>query len=418
MKRSNKVMYFFWVLMLAFIPAVLTGCGGGDESSPTVGNTDPAVSLSATQLDFSGVVIGSFSDRTITVENSGNSELTVGQITPPMVPFDVLEDDCSGRELLPADTCGVKIRFSPTEQKTYADDLAIPSDAGVDTPVVTLRGTGNGLGVSINRIDTQSCSANGKMSLLVSVADQYGDAVLGLQSTHFKIFENGQAIPSVDLVSTSGPISVGLAMDYSSSTVPYTASLETAAEEFIDLLAPEDEAELIKFSEQYEVAQEFTTDKPALLAAVEAPLTIERTYTHLNDMLLVAIDNTAARSNDRLAVVVFSDGNDFGSQTSLDEVIAHANKKGIPVFTVALGEISAEQMQRLSSETGGQYFLAADTSSLQSVYAQISQILSNQYQIEYTSTSCDAEKVHVRVEVEDDNGNKGTDSRDFVIGTN
>lgn len=410
-------MYFVCVLTLAFIPAVLTGCGGGDESSPTAGNTDPAVSLSTTQLDFSGVVIGSFSDRSITVENSGNSELTIGQIASPAVPFEILGDDCSGSELSPTKTCDIKIRFSPTEQKTYADDLAILSNAGGDTPVVNLTGSGNGLGVSINRIDTQSCSANGQMGLLVSVADQNDDAVLGLQSTNFKIFENGQAIPSIDLVPASGPISVGLVMDYSSSTESYTDPLETAAEEFLNLLAPEDEAELIKFSEQYEITQEFTTDKSALIAAVEAPPAFDRTYTYLFDAVSLAVDNTAARANNRLAVVAFSDGNDNTSQTTLDELIAHANEMGIPVFTVALGEISAEQMQRLSRETGGQYFLAADASSLQSVYAQISQILSNQYQIEYTSTSCDAEKVHVDVEVEDD-GKKGTDSRDFVINTN
>ena len=70
-------------------------------------------------------------------------------------------------------------------------------------------------------------------------------------------------------------------------------------------------------------------------------------------------------------------------------------------------------MQELAKQTGGQYFLANTASDLKEVYLKISQILSNQYLIEYPTASSGGNTVSLDVEV-DNNGLQGADSRDAI----
>jgi VWFA-related protein len=421
MGTSKRSTCFVQVLLaLALAAFAFIGCSGGGGTSGG-GNsgggssTAPEITLSTTQLDFSGVVIDNFSDRSITVQNTGTAALTIGQIAQLSAPFAIVEDNCSGASLSPSGTCSIKIQFSPTNQNSYTGSFNIASNDSDENPVaVTLSGLGRGLNVSINRIDKDTCPTQ-KLKLLISVADKTGSAVLGLQGNNFVLFEDGQlitpfvlTIPPLQL-----PVSVGLVLDYSSSMIPFTTDLEAAAISFLDQLDfPNDEAEIIKFARNIYVTQAFTTNKPLLVSAVNSVFPDVRSGTSFYDAVWQSIDNTAARTNSRLAVIAVSDGDDQQSTNTLDELIAHAVEKGVPVFTIGIGTVNAEQMQRLARETGGQYFLAPASSDLQAVYLQISQILSNQYLIEYTTPSSGGNTVSLDVEVEDNIGLQGEGSKD------
>jgi hypothetical protein len=101
------------------------------------------------------------------------------------------------------------------------------------------------------------------------------------------------------------------------------------------------------------------------------------------------------------AVIVISDGVDtsvdggIGSVRTIDQVIADAVQKGIPVFTVFFvdpnysggGYGNTLVMQRLAQETGGQYYYG-DSANLNDVFQQISTTLNNKYTITYTPSTC------------------------------
>jgi hypothetical protein len=100
----------------------------------------------------------------------------------------------------------------------------------------------------------------------------------------------------------------------------------------------------------------------------------------------------------------------------LDQVIANAIQKGVPVFTIyyvdpVIGASSdgyRQNMQRLATETGGQYYDAL-TADFASIFQQISNTLSNKYTINYTSSTCSGIiSLDVRV---DWNGLYGQDPR-------
>jgi len=60
-------------------------------------------------------------------------------------------------------------------------------------------------------------------------------------------------------------------------------------------------------------------------------------------------------------VVVIADGRDNNSlNIDLNGLIDQALESGVPVFTIGLGDVNAENMQQLADETGGQYYYAPD----------------------------------------------------------
>ena len=93
-------------------------------------------------------------------------------------------------------------------------------------------------------------------------------------------------------------MSVALALDYSSSTIPATLDIEAAAKSFIDLLdtVNNDEAAIIKFDWDIFLTQVFTTSKDDLKAAIDEPFPDVRYGTSIFDAAWQAIDLTAGPS--------------------------------------------------------------------------------------------------------------------------
>jgi VWFA-related protein len=372
--------------------------------------------VATTLLDFGAVVIDNFSDRSITVLNNGTAALAFGQIGNLSAPFAIVDDNCSGVGLSVSSTCSIKVRFSPTAQTDFTSTLNITSNDNDENPlVISLRGSGRAYDVSINRVEKNTCPD--KLNLLISVVDNTGVPVTTLIKENFRLFENSSEIGPNSFtwsqVPVSAPISASLVLDYSSSTIPITSQIEAAAKSFVDeLKAGVDEAEVIKFDKDVFAIQGFTTDKPALISAIESPFPdADRYGTSLYDAILQSIEDTSKRANVKLSVIAVSDGEDTFSDATLDEVINSAIQKGISVFTISVGTDGAEQLQQLAKQTGGQYFLADTASDLEAVYLKISQVLSNQYLIEYPTTSSGGNTVSLDVEV-DNNGLLGKDSRD------
>ena len=73
--------------------------------------------------------------------------------------------------------------------------------------------------------------------------------------------------------------------------------------------------------------------------------------------------------------------------------------------------MNSEVLQQLADETGGQYYFAPQASDLEAIYLQIANTLSNQYVIEYDSSSSGSGIIILDLEV-DHNGDQGEDSKE------
>ncbi len=104
----------------------------------------PALSVLPAHFDFGEVEPGSGWVRPFVLRNVGNEPLVLGAILPPVDPFVMETDGCSGVTLATGETCTLDVRFSPGEDDfgTLASNFEIPSNDPDENPfVVTLEGT-------------------------------------------------------------------------------------------------------------------------------------------------------------------------------------------------------------------------------------------------------------------------------------
>lgn len=98
----------------------------------------------------------------------------------------------------------------------------------------------------------------------------------------------------------------------------------------------------------------------------------------------------------RQAIVVLSDGEDTSSLLPFEEVLDLAKRSETAIYTIGLkGDEGASRakgfneadfvLRQFAQETGGRAFFATESSELASIYGQISDELSSQYTVGYTS---------------------------------
>lgn len=399
---KNFLLLCTSLLIFAGITGMLVGCGGG-SSSGSGGNTQAAnLDLSKSTYNFGNVTLGNSATLSVIISNTGNCDLSVKSFTlSDNTNFAIDSSDCgSGTCTVGAGlSCTVVVTFSPTAEGSYSETLSITSD-DADTPTATVTLTGQGTSISaysvvLNQVETD-CSA-GTVTAYISVTDQDGFAVTGLTVDDFTVSEGGAPIvpASVDYAdSTTLPMSVAIAMDYSGSVYNVTNLLEiieNSVSSFVDALRAADQAEIIKFATSAQTIQAFTSDKTLLNSAVyEVPTGIGN-ESMVFDAIYQGIEDAAAQTT-RRAVVVLTDGRDNGSTHTLQDVIDLGKDLGVPVFTVGVGKnVYADDLIQIASETGGQFFDSPDMDRLQTIYSQLSEILNNQYVLTYASAGAGAD---------------------------
>ncbi len=355
------------VAMLCTMIAV-TGCGSGGDGDSERSNPAPAppAGMPAIQVlpatyDFGKVTASnSPAPLEVTIQNNGTAALQVSTISfgVPSDPSFTLGLNGGSKPCGPgsptlaaADSCTFQVGFQPAGTGSFAANVRISSNdrsfplvglpiAGTSEPVATLS-------VRINQLET-ACPLN-ETTAYVSVTDQGGFPVPGLQSSNFSVTEGNVGLPITSAVAIDvvyKRIAIAAAMDYSGSLTDQAVAFADMKNGFSSLfssLRANDIGEIVKFASEIEVVQPFTSDKAALLAAISAPF--GGGNTRLYDAVFQAVDDTAIANVDyRRAVIVGTDGKDEGptpgvvfSNHSLTEVINNAKNKKVPIFTIGLG---------------------------------------------------------------------------------
>jgi len=424
-------------LILMALPFIGCGGGGGDGIPPILPNgggsnpTEPDISVSDSQLLFTGVVSNQFSDKIITVRNVGSSGLVIGQIgqaDPLAAPFSfqndpiVLRDQCSGKTLQANGSCTLGIRFAPTSIAAFSDSFDIPSNDPDENPLtIIVSGDGNGLNVSINQVFTNQCP---EINLLASVTDVDGNAITNLSVINFSVFENDQVIGAFNISNATVPASVTLIFDYSDSFASALSDALAGAKIFVgnlnlDPLSPDsDEGSVIKFSTDIVNMTEtvagtlFSSDETILINSIDAAGPGSG-QSRFYDAVYQAITEITTRTKLKRAIITYSDGKDSGSINRLDDVVTYAKAEGVPVFTIGIGNVDENVLLALAQETGGQYFYSPTAADLDTIYQQISELLAGQYIVTYNSVPSGGVTNTVKVSV-DNNNLFGEDSKDFT----
>ena len=216
-----------------------------------------------------------------------------------------------------------------------------------------------------------------------------GNVAVDLPDDAFEVFENGvlQPVVAVERVADL-PLAVGLAIDHSGSMLAQLDSALDAAGSFVEglLVHPNDKAFVLGFADVPVIFQEFTNDTARLADAIS--LIDTGRYTALYDSI-VAASRKFVGVDGRRAVVLLTDGADQGSEHTLREAIAAAQRADIALYPVAV-ELSLRfarerwVLREMADKTGGRMFSLGRRGDPAKIYKTIEEDLRSQYRISYT----------------------------------
>jgi VWFA-related protein len=311
---------------------------------------------------------------------------------------------------------------------------------------------------------TTTLSVNVKVvTLPVTVRDKHGKIVTNLSKSDFSLEEDGkpQTIRYFNQ-ETNLPLTVGLLVDTSMSERDNLDKERAASRTFLDqmITRPTDRAFVIHFDRQVELLQDLTADHGKLEKAVgeiDTTSAVQNTPTSdqgsggsharhgagtlLYDAIFLACDELMKKQTGRKAIVVLTDGEDRGSQETLNSAIESAQRSETVVYTIYYGGHEDHDrgfqgvgpddngypgggypgggypgrrypggypgggypgggrypggsqqtrpdgkkiLQRIAQETGGRYFEVKKKDSVDDVYAAIAEELRTQYMLGYT----------------------------------
>lgn len=252
------------------------------------------------------------------------------------------------------------------------------------------------------------------VSLAVTVTDVGSRFVTDLEQAEFTVFEDGVKQELVFFTHSNLPIALSILLDSSASMENRLAIAQQAAGGFARRLRKQDLAQVVDFDSRVEIIQGFTNDSNAIEAAIKR--TSAGGSTSLYNAIYISLKElkkVQARSTDeirRQAIVILSDGEDTSSLVSFDEVLDLAKRSETAIYTIGLKDRETANASRgfkeaefvlkqLAQETGGKAFFPSKVEELPVVYDQISDELSNQYLMGYSSRNPKRDGVFRRIVV-------------------
>ena len=268
----------------------------------------------------------------------------------------------------------------------------------------------------------------------VAVRDANGRPVKGLKAEDFTLKDNRQDQRVSNVWSEDDtPLTVGLVLDVSESQLAVLEQNRSTMREFLrGLLRPQDRVFLVAFTRQARLFHDLTPDGDAVMDVAAKIHTKEQTNgepmgpackplppprgqrtlkkppkTCGGSVIWHAMHYSIAKMkkvDTRKALVLLTDGQDTGSDRTLEQVIQLAQQASVTVYAVGVGggtgkpeaNLNETDLRRLGEETGGVMF--TEQQSAVEIFERINLDLRSQYVIGFSpSETCDG-KFH-RLEV-------------------
>jgi len=179
------------------------------------------------------------------------------------------------------------------------------------------------------------------------------------------------------------PTSTMLVMDVSTSMTEEIDDAKEGACLYINLMRPVDRGGVVEFSSTVAVYQEMTGDTALLKQTInDADLSAG---TAIYDALIAAIDGIKSEVG-RRGIIVYTDGQDNNSSFTPEAVIDSARTYNLPIYTIALGNETQENiLKQIADSTSGIFFKAATAEEMKIIYGKLSVLMQNYYVMAHAS---------------------------------
>ena len=172
------------------------------------------------------------------------------------------------------------------------------------------------------------------ISVPVIVSDREGRYISGLKKEDFTIFQDGVK-QKVDFFATyDEPLNIALLLDTSGSTTNALDKIKDAAKEFIGLLNPNDQCLVATFDSQVNILNSFTSNQELLKNSINKVTTASQDGTVLRQAVKQLAQNSFTNVQGRKVIILLSDGKDFGSSVTRDEIMTMLEESDILIYTI------------------------------------------------------------------------------------
>ena len=180
----------------------------------------------------------------------------------------------------------------------------------------------------------------------VIATDAGGLYIADLRREEFNITEDGVPQQIAFFGKVAAPFHVVLMLDTSSSTKDKLRQIQNAAFTFVQQLQSADRVKVISFDDKIRDLNEFTSDREVLRTAINGARSGEGTKVY--DAMALAM-NTVRKIRGRKAIVIFTDGMDWHSDSATFEgTVRFIDQEGVIVYPIRYD--TRETTERLARE--------------------------------------------------------------------
>ena len=177
-----------------------------------------------------------------------------------------------------------------------------------------------------------------------------------------------------------------LVMDVSESMVEEIEQAKEGLRLYVRLFRPIDRGGIVQFSSTVVDFLPMTTDTSALIDKINSATPAGGTAIY--DALMKGIDGIKCDQGERgrRSIIIYTDGEDRSSTITPQAVIDSARVHNLPIYTIALGNMTQEDILKLIAEqTNGLFFKAATAEEMKFIYGKLSRIMQNYYVMAHAS---------------------------------
>ena len=245
------------------------------------------------------------------------------------------------------------------------------------------------------------------VNVLATVRAKNGEFIRNLSKDEFSLSENGRPQTIRYFSQETGlALTLGLMVDTSLSQQRVLDAERTASFHFLDQVLRDnvDQAFIMQFDFAIQLRERLTFSRRKLeetLALVDTPsrkeLEMQRGGgTLLYDAIVMAAQDIMKNQLNRKAVIVLTDGVDFGSEATVETVIEAAQRADMLVYSILFSDPRAygfsiggpdgkKPLMRMSKETGGGFFEVTKKQTIDQIFDIIQEELRSQYSLGYVS---------------------------------
>ena len=172
------------------------------------------------------------------------------------------------------------------------------------------------------------------VSVPVVVSDREGRYVPNLKEDDFSILQDGVEQKIAFFGTDDEPVSVALLLDTSGSTKESLEKIKEAAKDFIELLNPKDKCIVATFDAEINVLNDLTGDQKTLKTSLDKIRSAEREGTVMFSAVEQIAQKALAPISGRKVIVLLSDGKDFGSELTKDDLLAQLEESDVLIYSV------------------------------------------------------------------------------------